>query len=62
MDGPDKTARPPRETKSVDAGMDLYALEADAFAETVLDGKPPFVNEQDTVGNMAVLDEMRRRI
>jgi predicted dehydrogenase len=62
MDGPRKDARPPRETKIVDAGMDLYALEADAFAETVLDGAPPFVSEQDTLGNMAVLDEMRRQI
>jgi predicted dehydrogenase len=52
----------PRETRTVDAGMDLYALEADAFAECVLDGKEPLVSEQDTLGNMKVLDEMRARI
>jgi predicted dehydrogenase len=52
----------PRETRTVDAGMELYALEADDFAAVVLDGKPPAVTEQDTLGNMAVLDEMRRQL
>jgi predicted dehydrogenase len=54
--------RPPRETRLVDANMELYALEADDFAAAVLDGKPPAVSAVDTLGNMAVLDEIRRQI
>jgi len=54
--------KPPRETRTLDAGMELYALEADDFAAVVLDGKPPAITEQDTLGNMAVLDEMRRQL
>jgi predicted dehydrogenase len=52
----------PRETRLVDANAELYALEADDFAAAVLDGKPPAVTERDTLGNMVVLDEMRRQI
>ncbi len=52
-------APPPREVQRVDANMELYALEAMDFAATVLDGKPAAVSEQDTLGNMRVLDEMR---
>ena len=64
MDQPASNAPPPppRETFYEDAGVDLYGLEADAFAATILDGKPPFMTEQDTLGNMRVLDEMRRQI
>jgi predicted dehydrogenase len=54
--------RPPKETRTVDAGKELYALEADDFAAAVLDGKPPALTKADTLGNMAVLDEMRRQI
>jgi predicted dehydrogenase len=54
--------RPPRETRTIDAGKELYALEADDFAAAVLDGKPPALTEADTLGNMAVLDEIRRQI
>jgi predicted dehydrogenase len=56
------TPRPPRETRLVDADSELYAIEADDFATAVLDGKPPALNEADTLGNMAVLDEIRRQI
>jgi predicted dehydrogenase len=56
------TPRPPRQTRLVDASIELYALEADDFAASALDGKPPAVSEADTLGNMAVLDEMRRVI
>jgi predicted dehydrogenase len=56
------TPRPPRETRFVDANMELYGLEADDFAGVVLDGRPPVLSAQDTIGNMAVLDEMRRQI
>jgi predicted dehydrogenase len=53
---------PPRETRHVDSPSPLYALEADDFAASVQDGKPPAVSEADTLGNMAVLDEMRRQM
>lgn len=53
---------PPRQTFEVDAGGELYGLEADDFAKAVLDGKPPAVSKQDTLGNMRVIDEMRRQI
>lgn len=51
----------PRQTYTVDAGMELYGLEGDAFAATVLDGKPPFMTAQETIGNLRVLDEIRRQ-
>jgi xylose dehydrogenase (NAD/NADP) len=52
----------PRRSIEVDAGKEVYALEADDFAATVLDGKAPMVSRADTLGNMRVLDEMRRQI
>jgi len=63
MDGPVKTpAVPPRETIAISAGGDLYGIEADAFAAVVFDGAPPAISEADTIGNMTVLDELRRQI
>ena len=62
QDNPKPMTVPPCETRTVDANMELYGLEADDFAATVLDGKPPVISEADTLGNMAVLDEMRRYI
>jgi predicted dehydrogenase len=52
----------PKETFSVDAGKGLYALEADDFAEAVLDGKPVRISAADSLGNMRVLDEGRRQL
>ncbi len=48
-----------RRTEKVNAGKPLYALEADEFAEAVLDGKPPRVSEAETLGNQRCLDELR---
>ncbi len=65
MDNPDsksKPAPPPRETRSFSAGGDLYGIEADAFAATILDNAPPTITEADTLGNMRVLDAIRRQI
>jgi predicted dehydrogenase len=64
MDTPPTAGKgpPPRESRFVDANLELYALEAMDFAATVFDGKPPAVSEADTLGNMAVIDEMRRQI
>jgi hypothetical protein len=36
-------------------------MEADDFAATV-EGKPPRISEADSIGNMVVLDELRRQI
>lgn len=55
-------AAPPRVTKTADAGGPLYAVEADDFAAAVLDGAPPRVSEAHTMGNMHLLDTIRRQI
>ncbi|MGA2497251.1 MAG: Gfo/Idh/MocA family oxidoreductase [Tepidisphaeraceae bacterium] len=55
-------AAPPRETRSVWAGKDLYAVEADAFAAVVLDGAPPFMPEDHTMATMRTLDELRLQL
>jgi predicted dehydrogenase len=48
------------ETITVDASSNYYAAEADAFAATVLDGAPPAISPQDSIGNMVALDGLRR--
>lgn len=40
--------------------LPLYALEADTFAGVVLDGEPAWISKEDSLGNMAVLDALRR--
>jgi hypothetical protein len=40
----------------------LYGMEADDFAGSVLDGKPVRVSREDTVGNMRLLERIRRMI
>jgi len=50
----------PRHVVSVDAPGSIFAMEADDFAATVLDGAEPAIPATDSLGNMAVLDEMRR--
>ncbi len=65
MDGgprPTSSAAPPRQTITVPVDGSLYGIEADAFAAAVLDGAPPFVSPADTLGNMRVLDEVRRQV
>jgi hypothetical protein len=52
----------PRREFIVNAGIDSYALEADDFAATVLDGKTPMVSEPETLATMRILDEMRRQV
>jgi predicted dehydrogenase len=53
---------PPRQAFTVDAPGELYALEADDFAATVLDGAPARISEENSMGNIRVLDQMRRQI
>jgi predicted dehydrogenase len=55
-------APPPRQTLHVDTHTDLYGVEADDFAETVQQGRPPRISPQETLGNMRVLDELRRQV
>jgi D-xylose 1-dehydrogenase (NADP+, D-xylono-1,5-lactone-forming) len=50
----------PRRVVVVATALPLMAQEADDFAAAVIDGAPPAVTEVDSLGNMAVLDEMRR--
>jgi len=52
----------PRLTHRVSASMPLYALEATDFAASVLDHIPPRVSREDSLGNMRLLDEIRRKI
>jgi D-xylose 1-dehydrogenase (NADP+, D-xylono-1,5-lactone-forming) len=52
----------PPETRTVDAGLDLYALEADHFAETIFDRRPPAVTEIESLQNMQILDNIRQQI
>src|SRR5207247_1993763 len=54
-----KPAPPARETRTIVVDGDLYGMEADAFAATVLDGAAVAVSEADTLGNQRALDEMR---
>jgi predicted dehydrogenase len=62
MDGHPRPIAPPRQTVEVPGGRNLYAYEADDFAAAVLDAKPPAVSPADTLGNMRVLDEVRRQL
>jgi D-xylose 1-dehydrogenase (NADP+, D-xylono-1,5-lactone-forming) len=62
MDKPKSIAPPPREVRDIEAPGDLYGIEADDFAAAIFDGKPARITREDSVGNMRVLDEMRRQI
>lgn len=63
MDAPGQPAptAPPREWRATPSGA-LYALEADDFAATILDGQPPRLSRADSVGTMEILDLMRKRL
>jgi predicted dehydrogenase len=66
MDAPTKGSVAPaaalRDVRRVSAGKELYALEADDFAAAVFDGKPPRLTRSNSVGNMRLLDELRRQV
>lgn len=63
MDAPGAaSAPPPPQHRTVSAGRDLYAVETDDFAATIFDGQPPRITRQDSIGNMEVLDEMRKQL
>jgi predicted dehydrogenase len=50
------------ETFTDEADKPLYALEADTFAQAVLDGSAPFMTGDESIGNARVLDELRRQV
>jgi predicted dehydrogenase len=58
----DAPTAPPRQVHVVDAAGDLYGLEADDFAACALDGRPPRVSRQETVGNIQLLERLRKQI
>lgn len=60
--GPKQGLSPLSQTISSEADRPLYALEADAFAEAVLDGAELFMPAADSLSNAAVLDELRRQV
>ncbi len=63
MDGGTSQAPPSGpQTISIDAGKPLYGLEADAFADCVLDGVQPFVTAEQSMGHMRMLDTLREKI
>lgn len=62
MDHHKSAGPPPRDVRNIAAPGDMYGLEADDFAAAVLDGQRPRISREDSLGNMRVLDEMRRQI
>ena len=62
MDNPKSTAPPPREVRKIEFSGNLYGIEADEFAAAALDGQAPRISREESIGNMRVLDEMRRQI
>jgi predicted dehydrogenase len=59
--GKPAVATAPLEWRPTPSG-ELYGIEADDFAATVLDGQPPRVSRADSVGTMQLLDLMRQRL
>lgn len=55
-------AGPTRQTREVTCDIPLYGLEADAFAEAVLDNAEPFMPRQHTLVNQRVLDQLRKQV
>ncbi|WP_432797705.1 Gfo/Idh/MocA family protein [Poriferisphaera sp. WC338] len=52
---------PPLETFTIDAGKPLYALEADAFADSILTGSSLFITPDFTRCTTRILDELRQQ-
>ncbi len=50
----------PRRIVTVETALPLIAQEAEDFAASAIDGAPPSVTEDDSLGNMTALDELRR--
>jgi predicted dehydrogenase len=63
QDNPSATPVIPQPTGyRIDDNRPLYAIEADTFANCVLDSADAFVSKDDTLGNMACLELIRSQI
>lgn len=63
QDGPVAgSAPPPREERAFDAGKDLYALEADDFADAVAGRGPLRITPADSLANARTLDRILAQI
>jgi len=51
-----------QETIQTTSEVGCYAQELNCFAATVQDGEPPFITAADSLGNMRILDTLRRQI
>ena len=60
--GQPSPATPPRQPHIVNAKTNLFADEADDFVATILDAKPPRITPEQSIGNMRVLDTLRRKL
>ena len=60
QDGAGASASPVRSVH-VDDDRDVYAVEADAFAQCILETNVPFMSPDDSLSNMLVLDLMRKQ-
>ncbi len=54
--------RPDKRVVEVNAEGTLYGLEADDFAASVVDGRPPAISAADSLANTRVLEELRQRM
>jgi predicted dehydrogenase len=52
----------PEETVKIRAGRGIYAIEADAVAESIASGQSPAMSWADSYGNMRTLDRWRAEI
>jgi xylose dehydrogenase (NAD/NADP) len=50
-----------RQTFEIDSDVPLFGIEADDFVAAARGHRPPVVTRDDTLGNMTVLDELRRQ-
>ena len=63
MDGGPRAGVPiPRDVRRVPVTRNVYAYEADAFAVAVQDGLPLPITPADTLGNMRVIEELKRQV
>lgn len=57
-----RAATPPRQAHHVDAGRDLYALEADAFFAAICGEAAPAVSMDDSLSTVRLLDALREQV
>ncbi|HEX4125738.1 MAG TPA: Gfo/Idh/MocA family oxidoreductase [Tepidisphaeraceae bacterium] len=62
MDGAAAAIKPPPPLMQVHVEKDLYALEADDFALAAQGKMPPRMSRADSLGNMRLLDTLRKQI